>query len=96
VIVNLLNPKTIVFVFAFIPQFVDLGAGHVWLQIMALGLTFATLGLLSDSTYAFVAGTIADRLRGTPLIARVERWFGGTVLIALGITSALVAPHRSN
>jgi len=95
-IVNLLNPKTIVFVFAFIPQFVDLGAGHVWFQIMALGLTFATLGLLSDSTYAFVAGTIADRLRGTPLVARVERWFGGTVLIALGITSALVAPHRSN
>jgi len=95
-IVNLLNPKTIVFVFAFIPQFVDLGAGHVWLQIMALGLTFAALGTMSDSLYALVAGTIADRLRGTPLIARIERWFGGTVLIGLGITSALVAPHRSN
>ena len=40
-IVNLLNPKTIVFIFAFIPQFVDVGAGHVWLQIMLLGLTFA-------------------------------------------------------
>jgi threonine/homoserine/homoserine lactone efflux protein len=95
-IVNLLNPKTIIFVFAFIPQFVDLGAGHVWFQIMALGLTFAALGMMSDSLYALVAGTIADRLRGTPLIARVERWFGGTVLIGLGITSALVAPHRSN
>jgi threonine/homoserine/homoserine lactone efflux protein len=95
-VVNLLNPKTIVFIFAFIPQFVDVGAGHVWLQVMLLGLTFATLGMLSDSTYAFVAGTVADRLRGTPLVARVERWFGGTVLIGLGITSALVAPHRSN
>lgn len=96
VVVNLLNPKTIVFIFAFIPQFVDVGAGHVWLQVMLLGLTFATLGMLSDSTYAFVAGTVADRLRGTALVARVERWFGGTVLIGLGITSALVAPHRSN
>jgi threonine/homoserine/homoserine lactone efflux protein len=95
-IVNLLNPKTIVFIFAFIPQFVDVGARHVSLQIMLLGLTFAGLGLASDSLYAFVAGTLADRLRGTPLIARVERWFGGTVLIGLGITSALVAPHRSN
>jgi len=95
-VVNLLNPKTIVFIFAFIPQFVDLGAGHVSLQIMLLGLTFAGLGFLSDSLYAFVAGTVADRLRGTPLIARVERWFGGTLLIGLGITSALVAPHRSN
>jgi threonine/homoserine/homoserine lactone efflux protein len=95
-IVNLLNPKTIVFIFAFIPQFVDVGAGHVSLQIMLLGLTFAALGLASDSLYAVVAGTVADRLRGTPLIARVERWFGGTVLIGLGITSALVAPHRSS
>src|SRR5438270_6017893 len=93
-IVNLLNPKTIVFIFAFIPQFVDVGAGHVWLQIMLLGLTFAGLGMASDSLYAFVAGTVADRLRGTPLIARVERWFGGTVLIGLGVASALIAPNR--
>jgi len=95
-IVNLLNPKTIVFIFAFIPQFVDLGAGHVWFQVMVLGLTFALLGLASDSLYAVVAGTVADRLRGTPLVARVERWFGGTVLIGLGVASAVVAPHRSN
>src|SRR6266853_4225957 len=95
-IVNLLNPKTIVFIFAFIPQFVDVNAGHVWLQIMLLGFTFAGLGLASDSLYAVVAGTVADRLRGTPLIARVERWFGGTVLIGLGVAAAIVAPHRSN
>ena len=95
-VVNLLNPKTIVFVFAFIPQFVDVGAGHVWLQILLLGLTFAGLGFLSDSLYAIVAGTVADRLRGTPHVARVERWFGGTVLIGLGVAAAFVAPHRSS
>ena len=94
-VVNLLNPKTIVFIFAFIPQFVDVGAGHVWLEILLLGLTFAGLGLMSDSLYAVVAGTVADRLRGTALVARVERWFGGTVLIGLGVAAALVAPHRS-
>ena len=94
IVVNLLNPKAIVFVFAFIPQFVDVGAGHAWLQILLLGLTFAGLGLMSDSLYAIVAGTVADRLRGTPLVARVERWFGGTVLIGLGVASALVAPNR--
>jgi threonine/homoserine/homoserine lactone efflux protein len=94
IVVNLLNPKAIVFIFAFIPQFVDVGAGHAWLQILLLGLTFAGLGLVSDSLYAIVAGTVADRLRGTPLVARVERWFGGTVLIGLGVASALVAPNR--
>jgi threonine/homoserine/homoserine lactone efflux protein len=95
-VVNLLNPKTIVFIFAFIPQFVDVDGGRTWLQIMVLGFTLAGLGLMSDSLYAFAAGTVADRLRGTPLIARVERWFGGTVLIGLGITAAVFAPHRSN
>ena len=96
VIVNLTNPKTIVFIFAFIPQFVDVGAGSVWLQITVLGITFAALGFMSDSCYAFVAGSVADRLRGTPVIARIERWFGGSVLIGLGVAAALVAPHRSN
>ena len=95
-IVNLLNPKTIVFIFAFIPQFVDVNAGHVWLQILLLGLTLAGLGFMSDSLYAVAAGTMADRLRGTPLIARVERWFGGAVLIGLGVAAAIVAPHRSS
>ena len=95
IVVNITNPKTIVFIFAFIPQFVDVNAGHVWLQIIALGVTFATLGFLSDSCYAFVAGSIADRLRGTPVIARIERWFGGTVLIGLGVAAAVFAPHRS-
>jgi len=96
VIVNLLNPKTIVFIFAFIPQFVDVDGGHAWYQIMLLGLTFAALGLMSDSLYAFAAGTVADRLRGTPLVARVERWFGGVVLVGLGVAAAVVAPNRSN
>jgi threonine/homoserine/homoserine lactone efflux protein len=51
---------------------------------------------MSDSLYALVAGSVADRLRDTPVIARVERWFGGTVLIGLGVAAALVAPHRSS
>jgi threonine/homoserine/homoserine lactone efflux protein len=94
-VVNLLNPKTIVFIFAFIPQFVALDEGHVWFQVLVLGLTFATLGAMSDSLYAIVAGSVADRLRGTPLVARVERWFGGAVLVGLGVTSAVFAPHRT-
>ena len=94
-VVNLLNPKTIVFIFAFVPQFVDVEAGHVWFQVLVLGLSFAALGAMSDSLYAFVAGTVADRLRGTALVARIERWFGGTILVGLGVTAAVFAPHRT-
>jgi len=92
IVVNLTNPKTIVFVFAFIPQFVDPGARRVWLQVLVLGLSFACLGFLSDSVYAFAAGTVADRLRGSRGIARFQRWFGGSVLIGLGIVAAAWSP----
>jgi len=92
ILVNLTNPKTIVFIFAFIPQFVDDAARHVWLQLLVFGLSFACLGFLSDSAYAFAAGTVADRLRGSRAIARFQRWFGGSVLIGLGVVAAAWSP----
>ncbi len=95
VVVNLTNPKAIVFIFAFVPQFVDPHARHVWLQVLVLGLSFACLGFLSDSVFALVAGTIADRLRGSAGIARFERWFGGGVLVGLGVVAAVWTPHRA-
>jgi threonine/homoserine/homoserine lactone efflux protein len=95
VFVNLTNPKTIVFIFAFLPQFVDPGAQHAWLQVLVLGLSFALLGCLSDSMYALAAGTVSDRLRGSAGIARVQRWFGGGVLVGLGILAAVWTPSHS-
>lgn len=95
IVVNLTNPKTIVFVFAFLPQFVDPNAHRAWLQVFVLGLTFALLGFLSDSMYALAAGTIAERLRGSSGIARVQRWFGGSVLVGLGILAAVWSPSHA-
>jgi threonine/homoserine/homoserine lactone efflux protein len=95
VVVNLTNPKTIVFVFAFLPQFVDPHARHAWLQVLVLGLSFACLGFLSDSAYALAAGTVANRLRGSRRLAGVQRWFGGGVLVGLGILAAVWTPNRA-
>jgi threonine/homoserine/homoserine lactone efflux protein len=95
VVVNLTNPKTIVFVFAFLPQFVDPHTHHPWLQVLVLGLSFALLGCVSDSVWALAAGTIADRLRGSTGIARVQRWLGGSTLVGLGVLAAVWSPSRA-
>ena len=96
VIVNTLNPKTALFIFALLPQFVDADAGRVWLQILVLGLTLCVLGLASDSLYALAAGTVADRLRGSRAMARIERWVGGTTLVGLGVFAAAVSRPTSS
>jgi len=88
VVVNVLNPKTALFFLALVPQFVDVSRGHVWLQVLVLGLTLAGLGLLSDGTYAVVAGTVADRLRASRRFRGVLRWVSGGVLVGLGVTAA--------
>jgi threonine/homoserine/homoserine lactone efflux protein len=91
VVVNTLNPKTALFIFALLPQFVDPGRGRVWVQVLVLGLTLCALGLVSDGTYALAAGAIADRLRRS----RAQRWIGGSVLIGLGVAAAAVSRPTS-
>jgi threonine/homoserine/homoserine lactone efflux protein len=88
IVVNVLNPKTALFVLSFLPQFVDVSRGRVWLQILVLGLTMAALGLLSDGTYALVAGTVADRLRDSRRWRAVQRWVSGSLFVGLGAAAA--------
>jgi threonine/homoserine/homoserine lactone efflux protein len=92
VIVNTLNPKTALFIFALLPQFVDRDAGRVWLQVLVLGLTLCALGLLSDGAYAMAAGVVAERLRRSHL----QRWVGGTILVGLGVAAAAVSRPTSS
>ena len=92
VIVNLLNPKTALFFLAFLPQFVDPSRGPVWTQVSVLGLTLASLGLLTDGLYALLGGTAADWLRQrseTASFRRLRRYVPGGVYIALGVVTVV-------
>jgi len=87
-VVNLLNPKTALFFVAFFPQFVTAGRGPVVVQILVLGAVFVVLGLLSDSTYALVSGTLATRLRARADRRGPRRQWSGLVLVGLGLAAA--------
>ncbi|TNF70663.1 MAG: LysE family translocator [Acidobacteria bacterium] len=89
VIVNLFNPKAALFFFAFLPQFVDPARGNVALQFLGLGLLFEALGLMSDSTYALLAGTVGGWLRTNEKVRRAQRYLTGSVYLGLGVAMAL-------
>ena len=93
--VQILNPKTALFFFAFLPQFVDAEAGAIGLQILVLGVTFMLLGLVSDGAYALAAGALASRLRGNRRAANVSRYASGTILVGLGVAAALSGRRQS-
>jgi threonine/homoserine/homoserine lactone efflux protein len=93
-VVNLLNPKTALFFLAFLPQFVEVGRGHIAMQVAFLGLVFTGLGLISDGCYAFAAGTLGDRLRHSTAYLRFERYISGVLFIGLGVSAALAGNHR--
>jgi threonine/homoserine/homoserine lactone efflux protein len=89
-IVNLLNPKTALFFFAFLPQFADSSRGHLATatQIAFLGLLFAGLGFITDGCYALVAGTAGNMLKRSRAYLKFERYVSGTLFIGLGVTAA--------
>ncbi len=83
-VVNVLNPKTALFFFAFVPQFVD-PEQAVWSQVAVFGLVFMALGFLSDGLYALTAGTFGRWLRSRPAILR---YGSGSVFVGLGALTA--------
>ncbi len=88
IVVNVLNPKTALFFFAFLPQFVDPARGHLATQILSLGMLFACMGTLSDCLWALFSGTVANRLRANPRWLRTQRYVSGGILISLGLATA--------
>jgi threonine/homoserine/homoserine lactone efflux protein len=87
--VNLLNPKVIFFILAFLPQFVD-PKRPILPQFLTLGLVFSLGGLLVNGVVGFFAGSIGQRVARS---AGLARWLGrisATIFGALALRLALV------
>lgn len=89
VIVNVLNPKTALFFFAFLPQFVNPRLGQIPLQFVILGMTFVFLAIITDTIYALAAGSAGAWLQGNRKFFQGQRYFSGGIYILLGIGTAI-------
>lgn len=88
-VVNLLNPKTALFFFAFLPQFVNPACGSVTVQVLLLGIVFVSMATFTDGAYALLSSSIAHKLQGNRRFLQGQRYFAGLVYIGLGVTTAL-------
>lgn len=72
-VVNLTNPKVILFVLAFVPQFVTPAAGSVLVQFLIFGAVLSLGGFVINGLVGIFAGQAGRQLTGSPLFAR---WLG--------------------
>jgi threonine/homoserine/homoserine lactone efflux protein len=85
--VTALNPKSIIFFVAFVPQFLDAHA-PTWPQIVVLEATFVTLATANAFAYAMLASAVRGAIRSAQ-VQRVVNRTGGTLLIGAGLLAAV-------
>lgn len=85
-LVTIANPKSLIFLAAFFPQFVDPGAPWL-LQMVLLGVTFLVIGFVFTAAWGF-----ADRtrvwFRGRRV--RLRNRIGGSMMIGAGLGLTMV------
>lgn len=81
---EVLNPKTALFFLSFIPQFVTRGAGHVFLQFVALGTISVVMNTTADLIVMGLAGPLGERIRSSATFRRRQRTVTGAIMIGLG------------
>lgn len=92
-LVTALNPKSITFFVAFLPQFLDPKADFLP-QLLVFQATFLTLAFLNALGYALAAARARRAVRSPRVIGAINK-AGGSLLIGAGIATVAVRTGNS-
>jgi threonine/homoserine/homoserine lactone efflux protein len=87
-IVNLSNPKVILFILAFLPQFIDPAAGSILGQFLILGGVLAVGGFAINGAVGYFAGGLGRIIARDTRIERGLRMASASVFGALALKIA--------
>jgi len=86
-LVTALNPKSVVFFVAFLPQFISPNAA-LSRQLWVLAITFVVMATINAALYAVFASSVR-RLLASPRVQRRFNITGGALLSAAGLWALL-------
>ncbi|NMM09068.1 MAG: LysE family translocator [Polaromonas sp.] len=89
VLLNLTNPKVVIFFLAFLPQFVNPADGGVGRQILWLGFVFILATLLTFGTIAWFSASVGHILRRSARTQQVLNKLSGFVFLGLAVRLAV-------
>ena len=91
IIMNLTNPKAVLFLMSFIPPAVKMDSPiHPSVQTAILGAEFIVATLIVFGSVAILAGTVKKFLLKSPKANRNLNWFSGVVFVLLAFALFLV------